>query len=198
MAAMEKDPVCGMEGSIKAHGHYFCSKGCIKEYESRRNQTQKSGRKPLLKTAIYAVAVLAMVALAAAIHFSGYMVPFMGGFFVVVSLLKVIDWKGFANAFATYDLIAKKSTLYAFAYPVIEFGLGIAYLLKFQVTAAAALTLVIMAVGSVGVAKNLLKKNPVRCACLGTKIKLPLTRFTLFEDVIMAAMALVVLLTYSQ
>ncbi len=29
------DPICGMEGHIKAHGHYFCSVGCIRKYEKR-------------------------------------------------------------------------------------------------------------------------------------------------------------------
>ena len=195
---MAKDPVCGMEGKIKAHGHYFCSKGCIKKYESQQNAAPESKGRSLLKPLAYAVAAPAMVALAAALHFSGYMIAFMGGFFVVVSLLKVIDWKGFAKAFATYDLIAKKSMLYAFAYPVIEFSLGVAYLLRFQILVVAALTLVIMTISSAGIAANLLQKNPVRCACLGTKIRLPLTGFTLFEDLIMAVMALVILLTFSQ
>lgn len=27
------DPVCGMKGTIQAHGHYFCSEHCIKKYE---------------------------------------------------------------------------------------------------------------------------------------------------------------------
>lgn len=27
------DPVCGMKGHIKAHGHYFCSQRCIEKYE---------------------------------------------------------------------------------------------------------------------------------------------------------------------
>jgi uncharacterized membrane protein YraQ (UPF0718 family) len=29
------DPICGMEGHIKAHGHYFCSVGCIRNFEKR-------------------------------------------------------------------------------------------------------------------------------------------------------------------
>jgi hypothetical protein len=29
------DPICGMKGHIKAHGHYFCSQNCIKEYEKK-------------------------------------------------------------------------------------------------------------------------------------------------------------------
>ncbi|MBN1280942.1 MAG: permease [Candidatus Thermoplasmatota archaeon] len=31
------DPICGMKGTIPAHGHYFCSKGCIQKYEQQHN-----------------------------------------------------------------------------------------------------------------------------------------------------------------
>ena len=195
---MAKDPICGMDGKIKAHGHYFCSKGCVKEYENRPSPAKKIGRKPLFKLLGYITAAIAMTGLAAALHFSGYMIQFMGGFFVVVSLLKVMDWKGFAKVFATYDLIAEKSRLYAFTYPLIELALGIAYLLKFHVPVAATVTVVIMVVSSAGVARSLIRKNQVRCACLGTKLRLPLTRLTVFEDLLMATMALVVLFTYWQ
>ncbi|MBW2980416.1 permease [Candidatus Woesearchaeota archaeon] len=29
------DPICGMKGTIKAHGHYFCSENCIRKYEKK-------------------------------------------------------------------------------------------------------------------------------------------------------------------
>lgn len=29
------DPICGMKGTIKAHGHYFCSEHCIRKYEEQ-------------------------------------------------------------------------------------------------------------------------------------------------------------------
>ncbi|MBW2997209.1 hypothetical protein KY349_02610, partial [Candidatus Woesearchaeota archaeon] len=29
------DPICGMKGHIKAHGHYFCSMNCIRKYEKK-------------------------------------------------------------------------------------------------------------------------------------------------------------------
>jgi len=29
------DPICGMKGTIPAHGHYFCSNHCIKKYEEQ-------------------------------------------------------------------------------------------------------------------------------------------------------------------
>ena len=31
------DPICGMQGTIPAHGHYFCSTHCIKKYEQQHN-----------------------------------------------------------------------------------------------------------------------------------------------------------------
>lgn len=29
------DPICGMKGHIKAHGHYFCSESCIRKFEKK-------------------------------------------------------------------------------------------------------------------------------------------------------------------
>lgn len=31
------DPICGMKGTIPAHGHYFCSEHCIKTYEQQHD-----------------------------------------------------------------------------------------------------------------------------------------------------------------
>ena len=45
----------------------------------------------------------------------------------------------------------------------------------------------------IGVGKNLLSKNKIKCACLGAKVKVPLTSFTFVEDIIMALMALMIL-----
>lgn len=39
----KQDPICGMPGKIKAHGHYFCSQNCIKEYETRGKNGGHSG-----------------------------------------------------------------------------------------------------------------------------------------------------------
>ena len=35
------DPICGMKGTIPAHGHYFCSEYCIKKYEEQHNITEE-------------------------------------------------------------------------------------------------------------------------------------------------------------
>lgn len=191
--AAKTDPICGMKGHIKAHGHYFCSQHCIEKYEKQHKIKPKLTKRSWFKVSLYTVIVLLLIGFVTILQITGYMVQFMGVFFVVVSLLKFIDWKGFAQTFAMYDIVAKKSKGYAYLYPFIELGLGIAYLLSWQIVMAATITFIIMAVGSIGIAQNLLKKNPVRCACLGTKIKVPLTKFTLFEDITMAVMALMIL-----
>jgi hypothetical protein len=50
-----------------------------------------------------------------------------------------------------------------------------------------------MGVGSIGVGKNVFSKNKVQCACLGVKIKVPLTKFTLVEDLVMLVMGIMIL-----
>jgi copper chaperone CopZ len=118
---------------------------------------------------------------------------FMGAFFVVFSLFKMINLSGFADGYSTYDILAKRSRAYALSYPFLELFLGVAYFTDFMPVLTNSLTAVLMAVGSVGVAKALLKKSAIQCACLGTSLKLPMTKVTLAEDVLMGVMALVML-----
>ncbi len=35
------DPICGMKGTIPAHGHYFCSEHCIKKYEEHQGISEE-------------------------------------------------------------------------------------------------------------------------------------------------------------
>ena len=120
---------------------------------------------------------------------------FMGLFFVAVALLKLPDIKGFAKTFSEYDIIAKRVRLYGMAYPWIGLILGIVFITSifnpaYDVRAAAAVTLILMIIGTAGVSNNLfIKKKKFRCACLGTLIKVPLSKFTLGEDVIMGILA---------
>lgn len=121
------------------------------------------------------------------------MVYLMGAFYIVVAILKLIDLRGFVMAYRQYDLIAMRSRIYAYAYPFIELGLGVAYLLQLQLTVIALITLAVMTLGTVSVFKKLLSGEKVHCACLGTFFNIPLTKFTLFEDIVMGSMALVVI-----
>ena len=114
---------------------------------------------------------------------------FMAGFFLVFSFFKLLNLSGFAEGYSTYDVIAKCIPAYGFVYPFIELALGIAFLTGFAPLATNIVTLVVMAVSSIGVIQSLLKNSPFQCACLGTVIKLPLSKVTLFEDLLMVAMS---------
>lgn len=124
-----------------------------------------------------------------AVSWHGAMLDFMAGFFLVFSFFKLLNLRGFADAYQTYDVLAARSRPWALAYPFIELALGIAYLTRWNLTITNAATLALMLLGSVGVLRALLAKRRIRCACLGTALNLPMTTITLVEDLAMAAMA---------
>lgn len=122
-----------------------------------------------------------------------WMSHFMAGFFLVFSFFKLMNLKGFAEGYRTYDIIAKVVPAYGFIYPFIEVALGIAYLTGFEPQLTNIIALVVMSISTIGVVQSLLKKTQFQCACLGTVIKLPLSKVTLFEDVLMVVMSAVML-----
>lgn len=126
------------------------------------------------------------------------MTNFMGGFFVVFSFFKILDLKGFAEGYSTYDIVAQKYPIYGKIYPFVELLLGLLYLLGANLVVTAVLTVVVMGVSSVGVIKSILAGRQIQCACLGTIFKLPLTNITVFEDLLMVGMALMILFTGSR
>lgn len=119
---------------------------------------------------------------------------FMAGFFLVFSGFKLLDLKGFAEGYSTYDLLASKLKLYGYLYPFIELYLGISYLTGLWPTFTNILTLIVMSFSSLGVINSISKKRKIQCACLGTIIQVPLTEITLVEDILMAIMALIMIL----
>lgn len=98
---------------------------------------------------------------------------FMGGFFLTFSALKLLDVKGFATAYQTYDLLAKGSRVYALSYPFIELLLGVAFLFSFQLRVVSILTFVIMEFSAVSVLKALAPKQRFQCACLVQSLRFP-------------------------
>lgn len=128
-------------------------------------------------------------------HFDGmeWMRHFMAGFFLVFSFFKLIKLNGFADGYATYDVIAKRVKGYGYIYPFIELALGIAFLINYNPFVTNMAALIVMSISSIGVIQSLIKKTPFQCACLGTVIQLPLSKVTLFEDLLMVAMSAVAL-----
>jgi hypothetical protein len=121
------------------------------------------------------------------------MQDFMGGFFLIFSFFKLLNLRGFANAYRTYDVVAKRIYGYGFVYPVVELSLGVAYVIHFNPPLINSITVVVSLVSSVGVIQSLLSRKKIPCACLGTIFNLPMTKVTLIEDLLMAGMAGVML-----
>jgi hypothetical protein len=123
------------------------------------------------------------------------MSDFMGLFFVVFAFFKLLDLSGFAMAYSSYDILAKRWMGWGYVYPFVELALGVAYLVHWQPFATNVATLIVTLIGSVGVAQTLLARQKIRCACLGTGFYLPMSWVSLTEDVGMAVMAAIMLLS---
>lgn len=127
-------------------------------------------------------------------EFGRAMANFMGGFFLLFGAMKSANWRNFSNAFADYDPIARRSRIYAYLYPALEVGLGVAYLTGFAMLLVNLITLLVMSVGAVGISQRLKQKTkPIQCACLGGFFNIPLSGFTVFEDLLMGGMAFLML-----
>ena len=118
---------------------------------------------------------------------------FMAGFFLVFSFFKLLDINAFADAYAGYDLLAKRWYGWGLLYPFVELGLGIAYLAHFNPLLTQWATIIVMGFSAIGVIKAVASKTQIQCACLGTVFKLPMSTVTIVEDVGMVVMAALML-----
>jgi YHS domain-containing protein len=211
------DPICEMkvksDSKIKAlyrsKTYFFCSDHCRQMFLAQpeiyllpENSPSKSKTFPSLKTYYPLALILAYLVGGSLLieikseSFEGmrWMTHFMGGFFIVFSFFKLLNLREFANIYRTYDIVTQIIPVYGWIYPFLELGLGVAYTLGWSEQATHLITFVIMSLSSMGVAKSLFQKKTIECACLGTLFKLPMTKITLFEDLMMAGMALMGLL----
>ena len=70
-------------------------------------------------------------------------------------------------------------------------------LMRYEIKIALIITLIVLGITTIGVTKTLLDKKSIRCACLGTALKLPMTEATFIENIIMIAMAISMLTNYT-
>lgn len=172
----------------------------IPSLETRSGSTVTMEQSPAKLKQLFPLFLIFVYLIAASIflqknsfRITDFMIDFMGLFFVVFSFFKFLDYKGFPNAFARYDPLAKRSAFYAKIYPFIETLLGLMLLLRWQLNFAFITTIVILSITTFGVVYTLFDKNKINCACLGTALKLPMTEATLIENVIMLVMAVTML-----
>ena len=123
-----------------------------------------------------------------------FMLDFMGLFYIVFSFFKLLDLKGFPASFGMYDPLAKTIPAYGWVYPFIELAIGLLFLMRIQIPIALIVTLIVLGITTFGVTKTLFDKKVIQCACLGTALKLPMTKATFIENSIMIVMAVIMLI----
>ncbi|MFK7810016.1 MAG: heavy-metal-associated domain-containing protein [Saprospiraceae bacterium] len=151
--------------------------------------------KPLLLI----VSFIAGVSLLAQYPFSDFSIMlwmrhFMAGFFIVFAFFKLLNLEGFANSYSMYDIIAERWKSWGYIYPFLELGLGILYLINIAPFTTNILTIIILGISSIGVIRSNLKKEEIKCACLGDVFNLPMSTVTIVEDLSMVGMAVGMLL----
>ncbi len=200
-------PLDALERAARGEGDYSVRNGAVTAGDDPSAHPEvetvyaaPAAREPSIYPLVLIVAFIAgTVALTTALRSTGWswhtaMNDFMAGFFLVFSFFKFLDLRGFAGVYRTYDVVAKAWRPWGYAYPFVEAALGVAYLARWELTLTSAVTLAVMLLGSIGVLRALLRKDAIRCACLGTALNLPMTTVTLVEDLGMAAMAMAMLL----
>ncbi|MBK7883611.1 MAG: cation transporter [Chitinophagaceae bacterium] len=185
-------PVNILQSALQKAGNYTIKEADAMHHALAEEETKSwfATYKPILLIFFY-ISVVTIIAANSAKGFNWMqaMSVFMSGFFLTFSFFKLLDLKGFAESYATYDIIAKKLPAWGFIYPFIEFLLGIAYAVNFQPLITNLVTLIVMSVSIIGVLQSLLNKRKIRCACLGAVFNLPMSTVTVIEDALMIAMS---------
>lgn len=160
---------------------------------TEENSSKLSQLKPLFLILGY-ISVSSVLLHHKYLNVEAIMLDFMGLFFLVFSFFKVLDIKGFASTFMMYDPIARRTYSYGYIYPLLETGLAVMFFFRWNIKIALILTIIILGFTTIGVIRVLIDKRPIKCACLGTALNLPMTEATLIENVAMLFMAVVMLL----
>jgi copper chaperone CopZ len=190
-------PVADLQAAIGKAGNYTISAadGGMYEMAADEKTSWLATYKPILLIAAYITGTSLLVeATMGDFDWERWMQNFMAGFFLVFSFFKLLDLKGFAESYSTYDIIAKRWSGWGYAYAFIELLLGIAYLVRFDPMITSLVTFLVMGVSIIGVLQSVLNKRKIRCACLGAVFNLPMSTITIIEDALMIVMSAVMLL----
>ena len=197
----EHIPTESLKEALKDHPKYQLSEVnssiTMEVLEDSENRSWLEIYKPILLIFGY-ITVIALIAGNTGIGFNVMtaMRVFMSGFFFTFSFFKFLDLTGFADSYATYDIIAKKFRVWGYLYAFIELALGFAYAVNFQPIITNLVTFIVMTISIIGVLQSVLNKRKIRCACLGAVFNLPMSTITIIEDALMIAMSGMMLLIY--
>lgn len=165
------------------------------ESEQEETKTWFQTYKPILLIFAYIIAATLLTELRSNFNWMQWMNNFMGAFFLTFSFFKLLDLKGFAENYFSYDIIAKRWFSYGYVYAFIELALGLAYLTSFNPLLTNSITFVVMSISITGVLQSVFNKRKIKCACLGAVFNLPMSTVTIIEDALMIAMSFISILT---
>lgn len=118
---------------------------------------------------------------------------FMAVFFMAFAAFKFVNIEEFAITYRSYDILARRLRPWGYLFPFFEAFLGIGYFISTDAWQLNVLTLLLTGTAGYGVWKALKRKSSFQCACLGTFIKLPLTKVSFVENAAMFVMAAIML-----
>lgn len=149
---------------------------------------------PLLIIIALIIGLTCMMQIVYGFNLHNFMYDFMAFTFLIFGGVKMLNWHGFIDAFRSYDDVAQKFYWYAALYPLFEVSLGLLYWFRLFPIFTNVITILLAALTTFSVIKELRKNNPFPCACLGAVFVLPMTWVTLFENLFMIVMALLLLI----
>lgn len=191
------------EMDIQNVEHFFCEHHSITKILPHSNSMNNIGSVKLNNTkkltplflVIFGIFLLSLVRqYIEGINFMIWMMDFMGIFFITFGLFKLYDLKGFVEGFKTYDIIAKRFTVFGHVFPFLEIFLGAMYLLGFMFIWQNMIALTLAGFGLYSAYIVLKNKEEIQCVCLGTAFNIPMTYVTLLENGAMFIMVLFMLL----
>jgi cation transport ATPase len=186
-----------LQQALRDYPKYQLSESATERHDMTADEDQKTWLqtyKPILLVFAFITGVTLLLQLRyESFDVYRWMDSFMAGFFLAFSFFKLLDIKGFAESYFSYDIVARKWFGWGYMYPFIELALGLAYLVGFEPVVTNAITLIVMLVSITGVLRSVLNKRKIRCACLGAVFNLPMSTITIIEDGLMIAMSAIML-----
>lgn len=181
-----------LQAAIGATGNFIISEAKSSSHASATPDSASwfSTYKPILLVFAYIVAITVLPALNNGdFGWETWMRHFMAAFFLVFSFFKFLNLKAFADAYSSYDIVAKQWKGWGYVYAFIELALGLAFLLHFNPLVTNGVAFVVMTISIIGVLQSVANKRKIQCACLGTVFNLPMSTITIIEDGLMILMS---------
>src|SRR3989338_2116482 len=124
---VSKRYICPMHPEVVSSKPGKCSKcGMRLVRQNATNSMPNDSYIPLMVIILMITTVSLVVSWTQVDRFSfrSFIIYFMTGFFLVFASFKLMDLRGFAEGYTTYDLLASRFFIYGYMYPFIELIFG--------------------------------------------------------------------------